>query len=429
MKYKISATLAFVLCITLLAFVDKPRNKFKHLSSEVIISWNLISHEAMGGKDYQPLKNYQPLMATRVHSMVHLAMHDALNAIDPVYETYALKAKSKQADPEASAAVAAYTVLLAHFPDKVEMLNTRLGEWLMKVKYADAKQKSIEIGKQAAHKILELRSKDGAATGDWIETIQSTRKPGIYQLVPPFDFVYAPRWRTMQTFSLKRYDQFRCPPPPALNSKTYTESYIEVKDFGGKTSMLRNADQTFFAKFWYELSEVGWNRIGRIVTEERKLDLYASARLFALLNMALADAYTAGWDSKFHYNFWRPYTAIHFADTDQNPATEIDLNWESLEVTPPVHDYPSTHSALGNAGATVLAGLLGDHTSFTMTSGSSDPAGATRSFSSFSQAANENADSRVMAGVHFRFSCRAGQDLGNQIGQWTVQNHLKPLKN
>ncbi|HEX6180017.1 MAG TPA: vanadium-dependent haloperoxidase, partial [Chitinophagaceae bacterium] len=157
-----------------------------------------------------------------------------------------------------------------------------------------------------------------------------------------------------------------------------------------------------------------------------KLDIFASARLFALLNMALADAYIAGWDAKLHYNFWRPYTAIQFADTDNNAATDLDTSWESQEPTPPIHDYPSTHSALGNAGASVLAGLLGDHTPFTMTSTSSEPTGAPRSFKSFSQAADENADSRVMAGLHFRFSCEAGQELGNKIGQWTLQNYLKP---
>ncbi|HYE54896.1 MAG TPA: vanadium-dependent haloperoxidase, partial [Chitinophagaceae bacterium] len=410
------------------AFADKPKNKLKDLSSDVIIAWNLISHETMAEGDLQPLKNYQPLFAARIHAMVHLAMHDALNSINPVYETYALKTKRKHADPQAAAAAAAHTVLAESFPQKKEMLNTRLAKWLDKVKDADAKKAALALGRQAARKILALRSKDGAVPDAWTVSLQSSGKPGIYQLTPPMNFVYAPHWRTMQTFSLTRYDQFRCPPPPALTSKTYTESFFEVKDFGGKNSMLRNADQTFYAKFWYELSEIGWNRIGRIVTTDKNLDLYSAARLFALLNMALADAYTAGWDSKFHYNFWRPYTAIHFADTDDNKATDIDLNWEPLEITPPIHDYPSTHSALGNAGASVLAGILGDHVEFTLASATSSPAGATRSFSSFSQAANENADSRVMAGVHFRFSCTAGQELGNKIGQWTIQTYLKPVK-
>jgi hypothetical protein len=428
MENKISAAFAFLLAIAMMAFINEPKKKLKDLSSEVIISWNLISHQVMAGEEDLPGKDYQPLPATRVHAMVHIAMHDALNAINSVYETYALKAKVRGADPEAAAASAAYTVLLASFPEKKALLDNKLSEWVHKVKSAGVRAKSIEIGQQAAAKVLELRKKDGVSSMNLIGQLHAPVKPGIYQVVPPMNFVYAPEWKTMNTFSLSRYDQFRCPPPPALTSKTYTDAFNEVKEFGGKQSSRRTADQTFYAKFWYELSEIGWNRIGRIVAADRKMDLYAAARMFALLNMAIADAYTAGWDSKFHYNFWRPYTAIHFADADENPVTAIDNNWESLEVTPPIHDYPSTHSALGNAGASVLAAVFGDQTAFTMTSGTSDPKGATRSFKSFSQAANENADSRVMAGLHFRFSCNAGQELGNKIGQWTVQNHLKPLK-
>ncbi|MGB8190436.1 MAG: vanadium-dependent haloperoxidase [Chitinophagaceae bacterium] len=427
MKSKISL-IAFTLSLLMVAFIDKPKHKFKNLSSEVIVAWNLIGQETMAGKNYQPLADYQPLLGSRVNAMMHLAMHDALNAVEPVYETYALKVKDKKADPEVAAAVAAHTVLIESFPAKKDLLNTKLAEWLTKARSADARKRAVVLGEKAGRMILELRKKDGANDNNWMGQIQPSTKPGIYQLVPPFTFVYGPHWKTMQTFSLSSYDQFRCPPPPALTSKKYTESFNEVKDFGSKGSKLRTADQTFYAKFWYELSEIGWNRVGRIVTQDQKLDLFNAARLFALLNMALADAYTAGWDSKFHYNFWRPYTAIHFADTDENPATARDHNWESQEPTPPVHDYPSTHSSLGNAGASVLAGILGDNISFTMISGSSDPVNATRFFKSFSQAADENANSRVMAGIHFRFSCRAGQDQGNKIGQWTVQNYLKPLK-
>ena len=158
------------------------------------------------------------------------------------------------------------------------------------------------------------------------------------------------------------------------------------------------------------------------------MNMLDAARLLALVDMAIADAYIAGWDAKMHYNFWRPYTAIRKADIDGNAATGVDAGWEPLEVTPPVQDYPSTHSALGNAAATVLAAVLGNHTSFSMPSPTALPSGTTRSFQSFSQAANENADSRVMAGIHFRFACVAGQKLGDDIGKWTVENHLKPLK-
>ena len=195
---------------------------------------------------------------------------------------------------------------------------------------------------------------------------------------------------------------------------------------GGKVSGARSADQTAYAAFWYEFSDIGWNRIARVVSGEQKLGLQATARLFALLNMALSDAYVAGWDSKLHHNFWRPTTAIHKADVDGNPATKADPAWESAHVTPPIQDHPSTHSALGDAGAEVLAHVFGDATKFAFTSTTGVPGGFTRAFASFKDAANENADSRVMAGLHFRFACQAGQALGRQVGSWVVATALRP---
>ena len=152
-----------------------------------------------------------------------------------------------------------------------------------------------------------------------------------------------------------------------------------------------------------------------------------TARLFALVDMAIADAYIAGWDSKLQYNFWRPYTAIRKASDDGNNLTTADQQWQPEMPTPPIQDYPSTHSALGSAAATVLANELGDNTPFTMQSPTAVPSGGTRSFSSFGEAARENADSRVRAGIHFRFACDAGLELGNRIGDWISKNSLRTL--
>ena len=212
---------------------------------------------------------------------------------------------------------------------------------------------------------------------------------------------------------------------PALTSKDYVEDFNEVKRIGAKESSSRTAEQTFIAKFWYEFSEIGWNRVTVTAVRDANLDLVTTARLFALVNMGLADSYTAGWDSKFHHNFWRPYTAIRAASRDNNDQTSEDAAWEPLMNTPPVHDYPSTHSVLGSAAATILAGTIGDR-SFTMTSTSAEPANATRTLKSFTYAAIENGDSRVFAGIHFRFSCESGLSLGRDIGDWILNTSLKP---
>jgi hypothetical protein len=396
-------------------------HKLKKYSNQVILDWNLVALEAMGGPTY-PL----PLVNSRINAMMHIAMHDALNNAMPVYETYAYEGKDPSADPIAAAASAAYEVLVVEFPDQQMMLQGRLAESLSEVKDNHRKKAGIALGKAAAGAILALRAKDGAYE-DPIGTVAPSTTPGVYQMVPPFNFVYAEFWKDMQPFALDNPEQFRSKPYPALSSQQYALDFDEVKKIGQLNSPYRTADETFVAKFWYELSEMGWNKIARIVAEEQNLDLMATARLFALLDIATADAYIAGFNTRFYYNFWRPYTAIR-AENDGNDLTERDATWLPAELTPPVPDYPSTHSALGNAAATVLAHILGDQISFTFLSTTAVPADQSRSFTSFSQAANENANSRVWAGIHFRSACNAGQTLGNEVGAWVIANKLKPRK-
>lgn len=391
-------------------------------SSETVLYWNEIAYEAFGGTSYQ-----HSLMASRINAMVQLAIHDALNGIEEKYSRYAFTGKDKDADPVAATGSAAYTILVSELPDKKSFLDSALASTLKNVKEGEAKMKGLALGKGAALSVLAKRANDGAAA-DPVAPVAPSDVPGVYQPVPPFNFQFAPFWQDVKLFSLTKKDQFRCAPQPPLNSAGYTAAFNEVKEFGKLNSSVRTPDQTALAKFWYEFSEAGWNRVARVAVVNKKLNMLEAARVLALVDMAIADAYIAGWDSKIHYNFWRPYTAIRKADTDGNNNTALDATWEPSEPTPPIHDYPSTHSALGNAAATVLAKLLGDNNPFSMTSPTAFPAGAARSFNSFSQAAKENAESRIMAGIHFRFSCDAGLKLGADIGSWTVDNHLKPLK-
>ena len=416
------AGIFFSMVVTSCTKGDHPGHPGDDLPNKIIIDWNLVTLQAEGGPTYQ-----HALLSSRINAMVHIAMHDALNAINPVYEQYAYKTTTARANtnPFAAAASAAYAVLKASFPESISILDSALTASLSTIPDGAQKENGIALGAAAGDAILALRAGDGALENP-VVTIPVSTVPGVYNVVPPFTFVFAPFWKTMQTFSLNSYDQFRSSPPPALNSPTYTHDFNEVKDVGSINSSTRTADQSAYAKWWYELSEIGWNRVARVTATEHSQGLFATARLFALLNMALADSYTAGWDSKYYYNFWRPYTAIRAAATDGNGNTLEDVNWEPAEPTPPVPDYPSTHSVLGNAGATVLSHFFGNHTGFTMTSTTAVPTGTLRSFNSFKEAANENADSRVMAGIHFRFACEAGQKLGDEVGKWTLGNHLKP---
>lgn len=422
MKIAAMAAVSLSLLITSCSRKRDENSQVKNLPNTVILEWNENAFYAFGGTAY-----LHSLMAARINAMTHLAMHDAINAVEPVYETYALTERDAAADPVAAAASAAHTVLVNEIPAKKNFLDSALQKTLMTIPDGIAKQKGIELGKKAGQAIIANRSNDGSAS-DPIAQVPPSTVPGVYQPVPPFDFVFAPQWVNVKLFGLQSKDQFRSVPHPAINSSAYATDFDEVKLFGHINSTVRSAEQSSYAKFWYEFSEAGWNRVARTVAADKKLNLVETARLFALVDMAMADSYTAGWDSKFHYDLWRPYTAIRNAANDGNNATAPDAAWEPSEPTPPVQDYPSTHSALGNAAATVLAKIVGDNTAFTMTSFTAVPAGSTRSFTSFRQAAIENADSRVMAGIHFRFACDAGLEMGSKVGKWMVENHLKPIK-
>jgi hypothetical protein len=306
------------------------------------------------------------------------------------------------------------------------MLDSMLTESLSNIPDGPGKTEGIDLGIASGNAILALRAGDGAYQNPVAPPALPTI-PGVYVTVPPFTFVYAPFWGSIPVFSLQAQDQFRPPPPPDLNSPAYTRDFNEVKEVGEINSTVRTADQTAYGNWWYEFIDIGWNRIGRIQATEHNTGLYSTARMFALLNMAMADAYIACWNAKYFYNYWRPYTAIRGAATDGNDKTTADPDWEPLLPTPPIPDYPSGHCVGANAAAAVLAYFYGNHSPFSMISTTAVPAGAVRSFETFKQAADENADSRVRIGIHFRTACDEGQVMGDRVGKWTVNNHLKPL--
>ena len=239
-------------------------------------------------------------------------------------------------------------------------------------------------------------------------------------------------------FVLKDSSQFRPGPPYAVTKKKYTADFNEVKSLGGDgitTPSARTADQTEIALFWWESSPLKWNRIARTVSADQGLDLWENARLFGLLNVALADGYIAMVDTKNHYNYWRPVTAIQTGDTDGNPDTTGDPAWTPLRGTPPAQDYASGHSIEGGAGAEVLKQFFGtDQISFQDCSASlpagstcSDPSPVLRSYTSFSQAAAENAYSRILIGFRFRKSVEEGTEYGRKIGARAANLYLRPV--
>jgi len=390
--------------------------------SDVVVDWSGIVFEAAMTDD-----GYFSFMGTRHQAMMHIAMHDALNAIDPRFDQYAYFGRSTGANPIAAAAKAAHDVLVAVYPAQQATLDAELATWLATVPNGSGKTKALTLGSKAAAAIVALRQNDGTNVDLVSPDYMPGKQPGSYQFVPPYDFTLAEDLRYATPFGLKSPEQFRVPAPPALTSRTYAKAYNEVTSAGAINSTTRTTDQSNYANWWYELSEIGWARVARVTTTREELKLWRAARMFALVNMVLYDSYVAGWDSKYHWDFWRPYTAIRAGGTDGNPHTIKDAAWHSYLETPPVQDYPSTHSALGAGAAEVLKRAFGtDHVPFSMESMTALPANPVRSFNTFTQAANENADSRVRAGIHFRFATKQGKALGRKVGTFIVQHHLQP---
>jgi hypothetical protein len=389
----------------------------------VITDWNLTAFQVIKAGDGY----VDPMAASRSLAMVHAAMHDAANAARPRYQRYALEqgpAGANKADAAVAAAQAAHDVLIALYPQAAAtaVAKVQLERTMFEAGIGESIEAGTQLGKAAAAAVLAKRAADGANGNEpYIEGTQ----PGQYRFTAPFNFAAAPHWRHVTPFVLTSPSQFRTAPAPALRSAAYRRDFDEVKRVGGKASTQRSSDETHYAAFWYEFSDIGWNRVARAASGRVKQDLWERARTFALLNMAMADAYIAGWDSKYHHNFWRPVTAIHLAGNDGNPATAPDASFDPMLITPPVPDMPSTHSALGAAAATVLAEAFGrDHVPFSFASTSALPGNPVRSFRSFSEAARENADSRVRAGLHFRFATNAGLELGSRIGQQANRHSL-----
>jgi hypothetical protein len=366
-----------------------------------------------------------PMAATRVLAMMHLAMHDAVNAAQPRYATSLRVPGNAEADPAVAAVTAAHDVLRGLYPAHEKLIAAERDKAMIDAGVGPRIEAGKTLGAAVAAAILADRKSDGA---DASEPYAEKAVPGRYRFVPGTKQIAAPHWRKIRPFVLAAPDQFRTAAPPALGSTAYAVAYNEVKATGGAVSAERKPDETAYAAFWYEFSDIGWNRVARVAARQRNLDLWDSARLFALVNVAMADSYIAGWDSKLAHDSWRPVTAIRLAADDGNGATAPDANWTSMLPTPPIQDHPSTHATLGAAAAVVLADVVGDALAFTMTSTSARPDSPARSFPGFAMAAKENAESRIKAGLHFRFATDAGLELGRRIGTQAAQS-LRPLVN
>ncbi len=374
-----------------------------------VLHWNRIAAEA-----FAPSQGTNALVQSRTFAILQASVHDALNAIQRRYAAYTPGVPAApQASPDAAVAAAAREVLVKLLPEQAAMVETAYGRALQALPEGPAKTAGIATGQAAAWANLNRRQHDGA-DGATLPVYVPRTTPGDYQFTAPFDFAGLPGWGRVQPFVIDLREH-TLPGPQALDSKAYARDLAHVKAIGHVNSSTRTAEQTEIAGFWYEDSPLGWNRIAHAAAQQRGLDAWEAARTFALVHFAMADGFIAGFAEKYEHRFWRPVTAIH----------TTDATWQPLLVTPPVPDYPSTHTVLGWAAAEVLIELFGDRLRYDMTSLTLP--GVVRRYRGFSQAAEENGDSRVYAGIHFRHAVKDGRRQGRSIGR-AVAGALPPQR-
>ncbi|MES1177505.1 MAG: vanadium-dependent haloperoxidase [Myxococcales bacterium] len=370
-----------------------------------------------------------PNPATRTLAITQIAVYDAVNAITGTHQPYHASITSTlPASLEAAAASAAYQALVLQFPNEKGTLDGLFTQSLSAIADGPAKQHGIEIGKAAAVDIYTLRIGDGSTA---TSTYPGSTDVGKWRPTPRADVAAAPLpalepwWRYVTPFGLTSPSQFRPDAPPAITSAAFSTAYKETKSLGKIDSTTRTADQTQIANFWKQATHVPFNAIARSISKVKELTVEQNARLFALLNITLADTRIAVWDAKYQYGFWRPITAIN-TDTDYGALdAPPDTTWVPLIETPNHPEYPSGHSITGGGGARLLAQVFGDDVSFAVVSDTLP--GVTRSFTKLSDAEQENANSRIYGGLHYRFSNETGIDLGHKVADYVFGNYLKAL--
>lgn len=396
--------------------VAQPPVVTEHRELSPVARWNEAALEAIKAE------RTVPPVAARNLAMVHVAVYDAAALTGDEYDSfYSVRRAPPGADPTAAAAVAAHRVLIGLYPARRDALDADLDVTLNSVPDGPAKTAGVRHGSAVGEQVLKWRAGDGKAAAR--HAYKYTDEPGRWRPTPAaHKEPLLPGWSNVPGFALRDLAPFRPPGPPKLDSEAYRETFRQLRALGGTNSESRTKDQTEIAYFWADgegtVTPPGhWNRIAQGLVAERKLNLMETARLFALVNVAMADASVVCWECKFKFDVWRPVTAIRGVDPD----------WEPLLATPPFPAYTSGHSSFSGAASAALAAFFGtDRVRFTSTSDGLP--GVTRSFESFSSAADEAGMSRIYGGIHWSFDNADGLKCGKEIGEYVAARHFRAPK-
>ena len=434
------------------------------MSADMVVQWNQIANQA-AVNDYTlaPGIEIGPTRLSRAFAIVQAAVYDSVNSIDPQYAPYMIQVPAPAgASLDAAVAQAAHDTLVAMFPNQQSFFDSELASSLQGISMMPAVE-GATVGSEVASAILAARANDGSQIDAYNQPVNYTfgQLPGQWRPDPlhPTQVPLTPDWGGVKPFGMLSENQFMPPPPPALDSLAYATAYEEVKTIGSLNSTIRTADQTQIAFFWGYDAQPGlcapirfYNQITQVIAQQEGNSEVENARLFAMTNIAMADAAITCWGAKYIYDLWRPITAIRENDPGTGPTglgsgnpylvDQGDPNWQPLgapthsgggNFTPPFPTYTSGHGTIGGALFKTLEDFYGtDNVHFTITTdefntitnGTLSP----RSYDSFSQAAGENAMSRIYLGIHFHFDATNAITCGDQIADYDFTHLMTPLK-
>jgi hypothetical protein len=392
--------------------------------ADAVSDWNVIAIQAINAAGRPPGGSSFLDIAT-----VHLAVHDAVAAIDGQFRPYYVNIPWASGSPAAAAAKAAHDVLVNRFPAQTDSLTITYNNYLA-TNGLIQNDRGVAVGQKAAAGIIAVRANDGSFPSPEPPPFTGGTAAGEWQPTPPAFAPMATPWLAkVRPFALRSPAQFRANPPPSLTSWLYTQAYNEVKDFGSLTGSKRSPEQTDLAYFWSGNYLVVWNGALRSIAGAQKLNIGKSARLFALANMAMADAGITAWDTKLHYVFWRPITAIRNGDNDGNPNTDVDPTWQPLIVNPPYPEYTSGANNVTGAITRIFRSFFGtNEMAFSVTTTVPRAVQQTRMYSRFTDAADDVVIARVYEGIHFAFSDFEARTQGESVAQWVFKRFLRPVQ-
>ena len=384
---------------------------------DAVVDWNVIMVATVSGQN--------PFAQARLAAITQLAVFEAVNAITRDYEPYLDPiAAPSGASAEAAAVAAAHAALRHYIPSAATTLDAQRATSLASIPDGPSEDDGVAVGQAAAAALIALRAADGSSPPQFFQPASSDA--GVWQttpICPPAGGILF-HWQDVTPFGVRSNAQFRSDPPPALSSPQYARAYNEVLKVGAIDSLDRPADRADVARLYNSLLAVGvWNAVAQQLAEASSATLSANARAFALLNMAMSDALTTVMETKYHYDFWRPETAIRAGDTDGNAATAADAGFVPFIPTPCFPGYGSAHASAAGAARAILDRVWGDG-GHSLVLGHPALPSVVLQYTSLRQITDDIDDARVFGGIHFRFDQDAGAKQGRQLSQYVYAHNL-----